>query len=57
MDATGGGYDEADTDVTVTVNDDESAALTLTGTPVTVTEGGAAGTFSVALNLEYLRRT
>ncbi len=52
LDASGGGYDNADRNVTVTVADDETASLTLTGTPVALTEGGAAKTFTVALNAE-----
>ncbi len=51
LDASGGGYNDSDEDVSVTVNDDENPTLTITGAPVSVTEGGNAGTFSVSLSV------
>ncbi len=51
LDPSGGGYDDvADESVTVTVDDDETASLAVAGGPVALTEGGSAGTFTVALS-------
>ena len=48
--ASGVEYDEVAGSVSVTVADDETASLAVAGGPVSLTEGGSAGTFTVALS-------
>ena len=45
----GGDYGAVSTDIAVTITDDDSPALALSKTVLTLTEGGAAGTYTVAL--------
>ncbi len=47
--ASGGEYDSVSSSVSVSVDDDETAALTLSPASLSVTEGGAAGSFTVVL--------
>ena len=52
LDASGAEYDDEDGTVTVEVDDDETPALTISDSPVSLTEGGATGTFTVVLDVQ-----
>ena len=51
LSAAGAEYAGVKSSVTVNVTDDETPSLTVPTTPVSVTEGGRAGTFAVALSI------